>query len=107
MTMPHLMNCDHSDDGWCLECVHRLWDECDDAKQRLIQRNRELIEACICLMAAEEWHAGRISDDELHSQMAVARREKDATFVEYLQKASRIVSGWPEWKRNLLGGVPQ
>lgn len=24
MTMPHLMNCDHSEDGWCLDCVGRL-----------------------------------------------------------------------------------
>lgn len=27
MTMPHLMNCNHSDDGWCLECVRELWEE--------------------------------------------------------------------------------
>ena len=24
MTMPHLMNCSHSEDGWCLECVKEL-----------------------------------------------------------------------------------
>jgi len=24
MTMPHLMNCPHSDEGWCLACVGRL-----------------------------------------------------------------------------------
>lgn len=23
--MPHLMNCSHSDTGWCLECVKELW----------------------------------------------------------------------------------
>ena len=27
MTMPHLMNCPHSEDGWCLSCVKELWDE--------------------------------------------------------------------------------
>lgn len=27
MTMPHLMNCPHSEDGWCLDCVKVLWDE--------------------------------------------------------------------------------
>lgn len=32
MTMPHLMNCDHSHEGWCLECVKRLHDECEEAK---------------------------------------------------------------------------
>jgi len=21
MTMPHLMNCEHMEDGWCLDCV--------------------------------------------------------------------------------------
>ena len=21
MTMPHLMNCEHNEDGWCLDCV--------------------------------------------------------------------------------------
>lgn len=27
MTMPHLINCDHSADGWCLACVKNLEDE--------------------------------------------------------------------------------
>lgn len=27
MTMPHLMNCGHSDDGWCLDCVKAQHDE--------------------------------------------------------------------------------
>lgn len=27
MTMPHLMNCPHSSDGWCLECVKEMHDE--------------------------------------------------------------------------------
>lgn len=26
MTMPHLQNCDHSDTGWCLDCVKKLQD---------------------------------------------------------------------------------
>lgn len=25
--MPHLMNCSHSGDGWCLDCVKKLYDE--------------------------------------------------------------------------------
>lgn len=29
MTMPHLMNCGHSDDGWCLDCVKAQWEELD------------------------------------------------------------------------------
>lgn len=27
MTMPHLMNCPHSEDGWCLSCVKEFWEE--------------------------------------------------------------------------------
>jgi hypothetical protein len=26
MTMPHLMNCPHSAEGWCLDCVKELHD---------------------------------------------------------------------------------
>lgn len=26
MTMPHLQNCSHSKDGWCLNCVKELWE---------------------------------------------------------------------------------
>lgn len=32
MTMPHLMNCAHSEDGWCLECVRKQWEELDNLK---------------------------------------------------------------------------
>ena len=24
--MPHLMNCEHSSDGWCLDCVEKMLD---------------------------------------------------------------------------------
>lgn len=27
MTMPHLMNCEHSESGWCIPCVKRLYEE--------------------------------------------------------------------------------
>lgn len=27
VTMPHLMNCDHSAEGWCLACVKSLEEE--------------------------------------------------------------------------------
>lgn len=27
MTMPHLSNCQHSSDGWCLDCVKALHDK--------------------------------------------------------------------------------
>ena len=27
MTMPHLMNCPHMGDGWCLDCVAEQWEQ--------------------------------------------------------------------------------
>ena len=27
MTMPRLMNCPHMNDGWCLDCVAKQWEE--------------------------------------------------------------------------------
>lgn len=30
MTMPHLMNCRHSDSGWCLMCVKEMHDAAED-----------------------------------------------------------------------------
>jgi len=30
MTIPALMNCPHSGEGWCLSCVERLSSELDD-----------------------------------------------------------------------------
>jgi hypothetical protein len=32
--MPHLMNCPHSEDGWCLDCVREQWEELDKLKER-------------------------------------------------------------------------
>lgn len=29
MTMPHLMNCEHQAEGWCLDCVGKLQAECE------------------------------------------------------------------------------
>ena len=30
MTMPHLMNCSHSGDGWCLLCVNELYKKVEE-----------------------------------------------------------------------------
>jgi hypothetical protein len=32
MTMPHLMNCPHSPDGWCLDCVKSVHDAAEDLR---------------------------------------------------------------------------
>lgn len=35
MTMPHLMNCMHSETGWCLECVGKMHDELEIYRKAL------------------------------------------------------------------------
>lgn len=34
--MPHLMNCQHSDSGWCLDCVKNLQQERDAIEAKLL-----------------------------------------------------------------------
>lgn len=34
MTMPHLMNCDHTGEGWCLACVKKLWEELEALRDK-------------------------------------------------------------------------
>lgn len=59
MTMPHLMNCNHLCDGWCLDCVKREHDE-----------NERIIEG---LMANLECQKA-----EVESLQAFIRKEHDS-----------------------------
>ena len=36
MTMPHLMNCEHIEDGWCLDCVGEQYKELKTLRARTI-----------------------------------------------------------------------
>lgn len=40
MTMPHLMNCAHLDDGWCLECVGVMHATLDARTTRITELER-------------------------------------------------------------------
>jgi hypothetical protein len=35
MTIPHLMNCSHSEDGWCLDCVAELHSQYEELSSEL------------------------------------------------------------------------
>lgn len=52
MTIPHLMNCSHSESGWCLDCVKELWEE-NQELQLLVNQYPEYEES--------EW-SGRIGE---------------------------------------------
>ena len=41
MTMPHLMNCDHQGDGWCLACVKAQWQEMTHYRELLEQISKD------------------------------------------------------------------
>ncbi len=43
MTMPHLMNCSHMDDGWCLPCVKAEWEEREAEVERLRNGLRDMV----------------------------------------------------------------
>lgn len=58
MTMPHLMNCPHSCEGWCLECVKELHDEGE-------ARYEDYLKLLPLAYAAEEWASGHITSKEL------------------------------------------
>ncbi len=36
MTMPHLMNCPHSPDGWCLDCVKEMGEQLIDLRHAIL-----------------------------------------------------------------------
>lgn len=61
--MPHLMNCPHSTDGWCLECVKELHDEGE-------ARYEDYLKLLPVAYAAEEWASGRISITDLAAAVA-------------------------------------
>lgn len=72
MTMPHLMNCSHQADGWCLECVKREHDN------REIEKREEFTVA----YAAVEWLCGRITDADLKAVVAQYSAREPAASTE-------------------------
>ena len=48
MTMPHLMNCAHSDDSWCLACVKALWERHNNIEVRPWGTYEVLLDAPDC-----------------------------------------------------------
>ena len=40
--MPHLMNCNHLDEGWCLQCVRDLWEEKELAQTHVLALQQEM-----------------------------------------------------------------
>ena len=69
MTMPHLMNCDHQGDGWCLDCVKAQWQEMTHYRELLEQISKD----------ARKTRARRIAESGLmfwDTQMEQKRKDK-------------------------------
>lgn len=75
MTMPHLMNCDHSADSWCLDCVKEMYEDMRDRVEVLetaIEYEIGVLEASTTMM---EHYPGC---EHLHDACATVRRLKEA-----------------------------
>lgn len=51
MTMPHLMNCGHDENGWCLACVKEQHD--DLIKAVIMVRDMVAPQSCLCWLLTE------------------------------------------------------
>lgn len=86
MTMPHLMNCPHSDAGWCLECVKELHADFETAEAESRRMRTERDELLPIAYAAEEWACGRITATQLGEVIADGYRNA----VKGLEMMSRL-----------------
>jgi hypothetical protein len=48
MTMPNLMNCAHSEDGWCIPCVKMLYREKERYQNMLKEREIQIYRLSKC-----------------------------------------------------------
>jgi len=55
MTMPHLINCPHSDDSWCLTCVKELYEETERMNDEIRKKNELIIKLSKYLNNCEEY----------------------------------------------------
>ena len=68
MTVPHLMNCQHADAGWCVECVAELgnenWRQRDEIAA-MREAIRQLMQGCEfkTIQGCEAWHRKSIPTD--------------------------------------------
>ena len=85
MTMPHLMNCGHSDDSWCLECVREEW-----------ERNQKIINAHECDRVAQR-HSQAVDRITIADQKAEVERlrARNGRLVEALEALVDVQNGPP------------
>lgn len=78
MTQPHLMNCPHSEEGWCLSCLKVEWERWDElTKPAEIVHSLEPVPCAKC-----EAYQQRIAalEKELEWWKAAAEMADDETY---------------------------
>jgi hypothetical protein len=122
MTIPHLMNCAHTDDGWCAECVMKLGNERDELREELERlRAQEPVghvhsdgEFCWDKKPPHEWWpiavysappaqpaepVQRLSDDFVINTMRFIRSNIAGDTAQLLALAASIESAiQPQWR---------
>lgn len=121
MTMPHLMNCAHLDDGWCLDCVVTLNARAEAAEDRAEAAEQKLREiAQFTLKTNTRAEAAEAECERLRAQVAQAKadganeerslhwmrenteiaalRKRVATLAALLDKAAALYADeWPSY----------
>lgn len=96
--MPHLMNCRHSEDGWCLECVKGLHDRIQDESVRSVTFCGTLSSdgECFCFGGVSEADIDRIDPGGWSGSMLYPRAVlesigcKDGKRYRFTLKAEEI-----------------
>lgn len=106
MTMPHLENCPHDENGWCLDCVKKLHDEAE-------QNDAAYRQVLPVMYAAEEFAAGRIKPhDFLQTYAAHESSGKNlASRLLWLEDENKslqfeieFLRAMVDWKASAQGG---
>lgn len=120
MTMPHMMNCQHIEDGWCLDCVAELakdseridflatcnqtWPIADELKDESGNPVTDIYDWIAEVDSSEDPPDGNCLRKAFRMMVDAGIKARDAaTFGAHLSAAEKIVAGWPEWKKRVLG----
>lgn len=70
MTIPWMMNCGHSDEGWCLECVSKLGDEAAALREKK-NISDDMVDELAERIAENIFGLGRFHADKLRIDVIV------------------------------------
>lgn len=94
MTMPHLMNCGHSDNGWCLACVKTLEDE---RYNTVIEAGKYeyALQAALQRQKTAEKQLAQLSEQLAKAEAEAKRyREAWASVRKQWDNEATIAAGW-------------